>query len=144
MLPDAELSNWIIEAIKRLTTEESTEPAWSKAYAELYNLLPLMHGWTASFGLRADGKVLFYTTDDEEQTIREEADERLRNMAMYRGSLKYPELSVLVPNRPANAMICSFCEGRGRIELEGIDPNVIVCYCGGLGWLPHGTQIPTG
>jgi hypothetical protein len=69
-----------------------------------------------------------------------EREERLINLAFYQGALRYPYLRRLIPNRPLSARVCPHCEGRGKIELEGIDPNVIVCYCGGLGWLPESSD----
>jgi hypothetical protein len=64
-------------------------------------------------------------------------DPRIVNLALYQGSLKFPELTVLVPTRPAAAMTCVHCGGEGKLALTK-EPGLerIVCHCGGLGWLP--------
>ena len=142
MMHDSELSNWIQNAIGRYTIATSNEPEYLKWYATRYNLLPIYPDWTHCYGLRSDGIVFLFSTEDEEMTIHEETDERLRNMALYLGAKKYPELKLLVPVRPATAIDCPACEGLGKIDIPGVGPDVIVCYCGGLGWLPFGTKIP--
>ena len=62
-----------------------------------------------------------------------------RNLVLFQGAKKYPELSELVPSRPPDAEDCSHCNGTGiepMNEKPGLDEERIVCYCGGLGWLP--------
>jgi len=142
MMHDPELSNWIQDAIRRYAHPTSDEPEYLKHYATLYNLLPIYPDWTHCYGLRADGTVFLFSTEDEEKTIHVETDERLRNFALFMGSKKYPELKSLAPVRSADAIDCPFCKGLGKIEVPGIGPDNIVCYCGGLGWLPFGTKIP--
>ncbi len=106
-----------------------------KLLAGQYQVLPLFIDWTAFFGLRADGEILLVPTE-EEKGAQPEADERLRRMAIFRGK-KYPELKPLNPERPRSALDCPHCEGRGRIDMLGVEADTIVCYCGGLGWLTH-------
>jgi hypothetical protein len=142
MMLDPELSDWIQEAIERYTLATSNEPEYLKYYVALYNLLPIYPDWTHCYGLRADGTVFLFSTEDEEKTIHQETDERLRNLALFRGAKKYPELKSLVPVRSTDSIDCPACQGLGKIEIPGIEPDVIVCYCGGLGWLPFGTQYP--
>jgi hypothetical protein len=79
MMHDPELSDWIQDAIGRYTLATSDEPEYLKYYATLYNLLPIYPDWTHCYGLRADGTVFLFSTEDEEKTIHEETDERLRN-----------------------------------------------------------------
>jgi hypothetical protein len=56
---------------------------------------------------------------------------------LFQGSRKYPELAVLIPARPHDAPDCHFCKGTGREPMsEQLKLENIVCYCGGLGWLP--------
>jgi len=82
----------------------------------------------------ADGEVIVVPTEEVEEP-RIELETRVRRMAIYRGSLKYPDLQPLVQLRSRGSVDCPHCEGHGRIDLPGIEPNTIVCYCGGLGWL---------
>jgi hypothetical protein len=142
MMLDPELSDWIQDAIKRYTDGASNEPEYLKFYATLYNLLPIYIDWTHCYGLRADGTVFLFSTEDEEKTIHEETNERLRNLALFRGAKKYPELKTIAPVRSTDAIDCPNCKGLGKIDVPGLGPDTIVCYCGGLGWLPFGTKIP--
>jgi hypothetical protein len=142
MKPDSKLNNWIEETIREYTSEASDKPEYLKYYAKIYDLLPIYNTWTHAYGLRSDGTLFLFSTDAEEMTIEEERDERLKNLALYQGAKKYPAISSLVPHRPTDAIDCSGCGGQGKIEIAGMDPDVIVCYCGGLGWLPKGTIIP--
>jgi hypothetical protein len=90
--------------------------------------------WAGFFGLQPDGEVLVVPTEEEGEA-KIEIDGRAKRIAVYRGTKKYPELKQLVPARPINAFDCHHCEGHGEINLPGIEPDTIVCYCGGLGWL---------
>jgi hypothetical protein len=88
------------------------------------------------FDVNAEGEVVAYPLHNE-ATPRVEADPRVRNIALFQGSKKYPELIALVPAQPDDAHVCPDCGG------TGIEPNAaklkldnVVCYCGGLGWLP--------
>jgi len=98
-------------------------------------LLPAMLDMGGCLGLRPNGEVASFMWD-EPYTLRPETDNRIRNMAYYRASLKHPALAPLVPRRPADAVDCSYCAGSGRFP--GFDQ--VVCYCGGLGWLPRPTS----
>ncbi len=66
---------------------------------------------------------------------KEESDPRIIRLAQYAASEKYPELSLLKPKRPDNAITCIHCAGKGSIDHPS---NGLVCYCGGLGWLMPG------
>ncbi len=76
--------------------------------------------------------------------VQLENDSRICNIVLFQGSKKYPELAGLVPARPVGAIDCSHCHGTGvepftaKVSAEhGLNPDVFVCYCGGLGWLPE-------
>jgi hypothetical protein len=112
------------------------EPAYLKLLASRYRILPIYIDWTAFFGLRPDGDILLVPTEEAEDA-QPEQDARLRRVAIFRGAKKYPELKPLIPSRPLDALDCPHCEGHGRIDISGIEPDTLVCYCGGLGWLTH-------
>jgi hypothetical protein len=57
------------------------------------------------------------------------------------GSMKYPELRVLLPVRQGLDTICEACGGSGHHPLGDRDPRV-VCDCGGLGFVP--SRWPNG
>lgn len=125
---------------KRITTlileycSELNAPLHLKRLAKAHNVLPIYVDWTAFFGLRPDGEILLVPTEEEEDPVVE-LDERYGRLSLFRGARKYAELVVLIPKRPDDARDCPGCEGTGRIPLPGLDPDTIICYCGGLGWL---------
>ena len=137
---DTDAKRWTEEAIRDYTSESSPAPPYLKVLAAKHSVLPLSIDWTAFFGLRADGAIVLVPTEEPDEPPTLEREERLVNLALYQGSLKYQYLSRLVPTRQPTARDCPHCEGRGKIELPGIEPNIIVCYCGGLGWLPESSS----
>lgn len=134
MKPSLELRGRIQSLIHDYFTESSVEPPYLKTLAERYHVLPVYVGWTAFYGLRADGEVLLVPTE-EEGDAQPEIEERIRRMAIFRGTKKYPELGPLIPERPVDAPDCPHCEGHGQIDFPGVEADTIICYCGGLGWL---------
>ena len=107
-----------------------------KLAAEL-QLLPVILDMGGCLGLRPNGDVMSFVWD-EPRHLRPERDPRICNTVYYRASVKYPELAALAPKRPATAIDCPHCDGTGSVSwLPNADlANTIVCYCGGLGWLP--------
>lgn len=104
-------------------------------------VLPLMLDMGGCYALRSNKQVISFPWDDITD-IRVENDPRIRNIALFRGSKKYPELMALIPPKPNNAIECSYCDGTGIEKTTaklGLDS--IICYCGGLGWLPRKQQI---
>jgi hypothetical protein len=107
-----------------------------RAIAAAVRLLPAVLDMGGCLGLRQSGAVASFLWD-EPHVLRAEPDPRIRNVAYYQASLKYPALAPLVPRRPANAVSCLCCGGSGRCSgLPAHLANSVVCYCGGLGWLP--------
>jgi hypothetical protein len=107
-----------------------------RAIAGEMQLLPAVLDMGGCLGLRPSGAVASFLWD-EPHVLRPEWDARIRNMAYYQASLKYPALAPLVPRRPANAVPCLHGGGSGRCS--GLPVPIaggVVCYCGGLGWLP--------
>ncbi|WP_165227052.1 hypothetical protein [Aquisphaera insulae] len=103
--------------------------------AEL-RLLPVWLDMGGCYGIRPCGAVASFAWDEEHEA-RTETDERIRNMVYHRAGLKFPALAVLSPRRPADAIVCESCGGTGRcLGLSADLAARIVCYCGGLGWLP--------
>ena len=64
-------------------------------------------------------------------------EERIRNLVLFQAAKKFPELRPLMPERLATAKDCDFCRGTGIVnELRAELAKDVLCYCGGLGWLP--------
>ena len=79
--------------------------------------------------------MIVFSHEDAEPGEQAESDERMRNVALYQGSLTYPELKSLIPARPADAKDCPYCAAKG-FDPSSLGKQNIVCYCGGLGWVP--------
>lgn len=139
-----ELSKQIETRIKEFVASEDSLPTFMRSFAARFNLLPLYVDWTHCTGIQPDGELVTFSHEDEDQKLHVEADARWRNIALFLGSQKYPELSVLVPERPSDAFVCPQCKGTGVIPgfLEmGFNPEVLHCYCGGMGWVPPGFEV---
>jgi hypothetical protein len=88
-----------------------------------------------AFSLTANDKIVAFPWDKSEEP-RVESDLRLRNNALFGGSKKYPELAALI-EKPDDARLCPHCGGSGKDPYaEKLNVDNIVCYCGGLGWIP--------
>jgi len=119
------------------------QPLDLRAIAAEVRLLPAMLDMGGCLGLRPSGAVASFFWDEPRQ-LRTETDERIRNLAYHQASLKYPQLAPLVPRRPPDAVVCSYCGGSGRCS--GFPDRLadsVVCYCGGLGWLSSKTVEPS-
>jgi hypothetical protein len=107
-----------------------------RAVAAELQLLPAMLDMGGCLSLRPSGEVASLLWG-EPHRLRAEPDERIRNLAYYQASLKYPALTRLVPCRPPDAVVYPHCGGSGRCDwLPDRLADGVVCYCGGLGWLP--------
>lgn len=83
-----------------------------RASARELNVLPLMLDMGGCFAIRSDGEVISFLWEND-RDIRQENDARIRNIALFQGSKKYPELRALIPPRPPEATTCSQCNGTG-------------------------------
>lgn len=81
------------------------------------------------YGISPDGVVLAVDVDDTQQRL-ETALHAVN--AVAQAARKFPELRELLPERPAGAIACSFCEGTGDAGAS------VACVCEGLGW-----RLPT-
>lgn len=87
------------------------------------------------YTINTNGDVISFLWDD---TLHGqiEFDPRIRNIALFQGSKKYPELKCLI-ERPDDATVCPHCGGTGMDPYaEKLKTDAIICYCGGLGWIP--------
>jgi hypothetical protein len=81
------------------------------------------------------GEFLEFQWDGEERGTLV-TDERTVHSAWFQAAKTYPELRVFLPARPPAAQACDSCGGTGTPHLPEHLRDVIVCYCGGAGWLP--------
>ena len=101
--------------------------------------LPLYLEMGGIFALQPDGEIISISWEEPDNP-RIEHNQRIRNTVLFQGSMKYPELSSLIPPKPDDAKVCSYCNGTGEASIALDLPNEarkhITCYCGGLGWIP--------
>ena len=97
--------------------------------------LPVLFDMGGFFAIRTDGVVLSATWDAPESPGVEE-DPRIRNTVFYVASRLHPSFSALKPERETADIDCEDCGGTGRFRFNNEVVPDVVCYYGGLGWLP--------
>lgn len=128
--------DWHRAKLDEFTDESTPDPSDLRETVAQLEVLPLMLDWGGCYALRSDGQVISFLWDVPME-VRVENDLRIRNIALFQGSKKYPELMALIPPKPSNAVECSGCDGTGIEKTTakmGFDN--FVCYCGGVGWIP--------
>jgi hypothetical protein len=99
-------------------------------------VLPILLDMGGCYALRPGGELISFAWDDEKDH-RTEQDRRIRNIALHQGSKKYPELKELISNKTVDDIDCPHCNGTGTLPInEELGVKNILCYCGGLGWIP--------
>jgi hypothetical protein len=114
------------------------EPLDLRRLAAELNVLPMFWDFGGCYAIRPNGEITCFLWDDPYR-LAPENDPRIRNMVLFQGAKKYPKLSELIPNRPSDAEGCPHCDGTGVEPVNeklGLVEERLVCYCGGLGWLP--------
>jgi hypothetical protein len=129
----------IAKLIEEYVSESALNPPDLRQLAAAERVLPLVTdmGGVIAINVRGDIVIFPFDVNAEKVTPKVGQDLRIRNMALFQGSKKYPELIALVPSKPDDSHICPDCGG------TGVEPNAaklkldnVICYCGGLGWLP--------
>ena len=136
--PSPEIAKQIEARLSEFVTATTPDLGELRQIAAALGALPLIQGLGGGYAIRPDGEIISFPWDDPSD-VQVENDVRMRNMALYQGSKEYPELSVLIPSRPPDALECPYCKGTGTVADLPADfkfREYIVCYCGGLGWLP--------
>ena len=115
--------------------------AWARGAIARLNALPLLFDWTAFMALLPDGQIVWVPYDEEPGDIEVVQEERVRNIGLFQATKLHPELQFLLPPKPPDAIECPDCRGTGKLKFpQGSEhlADKLVCFCGGLGWLPHG------
>jgi hypothetical protein len=143
-----EQSAQITKRIEEFIAETSPDRLNLRQFAAAEKVLPLIWDWGGVFTINPSGEIISFAFSvaphgnivafprDESGEPRVESDLRLRNNALFGGSKKYPELRELIV-RPDDARVCWGCGGTGLDPYAvKLNTDAIVCYCGGLGWIP--------
>ncbi len=130
------LSQQIASRLQTYTADPDHDALNLRQRAVEFEALPLCVDWEQCWALKVDGRVVVFAHGDGDANLREESDARMINVALYQGSLTYPELKALVPARSGDADDCPYCVEKG-IDPTSLEQQQIICYCGGLGWIPR-------
>jgi len=111
---------------------------WEQSF-QARGLTPVWADWVGGFGLTAAHEVVYI--DHQSGATPEPVEEpHLRHVTLFTASRRFPELAGLAPERRAGDPTCPSCGGTG--VFRGLDgrpaPDNVVCFCGGMGWLPAG------
>ena len=137
MTTPQEISELIRRRIRELADGTTPDPQDVRGLAVNREMLPLFCDMGGCLAIRPDGEIVSFVWDEADK-LRVEGDTRARNIALFQGSTKYPELKSLIKPASPSARECPHCEGTG-VEASAREAGMgdgVVCYCGGLGWLP--------
>jgi hypothetical protein len=118
----------LIEKLRQELTDENRDLGDATlACALATNGFPVGSDFDVIYVIRTDGVILSWGLDDS--MVREIHDPDWKLYALTQASKHYPELSTLLPTRPAEALSCNACEGTGTLR------GWLSCKpCSGLGW----------
>lgn len=132
------LEKIVSELISSLRQSGIEMPATLPEAAVRLGALPVVWDAAGWIGIRGDTTVVSFRWDDEIGGLSVVSDQRTITLAWFQGAIRFPRLKPFVPERPACARICPFCEGTGvPAGLPSGLSSAVVCYCGGAGWLPE-------
>lgn len=120
--------------LKEFVSASTPDPGGLRPIVERLAVLPLFFNWDDFYAIRLDGQVMVVGWGPPYEMRL--ADARETNLALFQGTSKYPALCLLIPPRPLGSSHCSYCNGRGNFSHFSLPLKEMVCYCGGLGWLP--------
>ena len=131
-----EHSKLIKKLIQEFIAQSAPDPNNLRQLAIEKKVLPLIWDFGGVFTINPSGDIISFLWDHWGDP-QVESDPRIQNSVLFGGSKRYPELKDLVPTKPDDARTCPDCEGTGISPYaEKLNTDAIVCYCGGLGWLP--------
>ena len=131
VLVTAEEQAYIKERVDRFADEVTQELRWQLPHVRAHGALPLYIGWTETAGIRPDGTLVRWSTEEDWAGARELEDATWVITTLVRGAERYPPLRRLVPSRPDGARTCESCGGAGRFA----QLPTVICRCGGVGWI---------
>jgi hypothetical protein len=130
---------FVTERIALYAAECPDNRYWLTPYVEKYQILPLLLQWFETTGITPDGSIRKFSTEDNlspYEGLRKVEDAAGFFGALVQGARTYPQLSILIPERPRDAQTCEACGGVGVYPQR---PEM-VCECGGVGWNAAGDK----
>jgi len=129
----------IEKRIEEFLARDDARFDWLKDAVRENGFLPLYRGWLSVLGIQPDGSYVRWDHEVDPQVFRPVLEGFLQRLAICEGVKEYPELAVLIPERPVTAQTCEQCGGSGTLAAL---PDVI-CVCGGTGWFIPGEPRDT-
>lgn len=127
-------AEWIDARIAEMTSNDAPTTLLRTMAAAL-RVLPLSYDDRedrgACVGITPQGHLIQFFLRDDPRYVTTIEDRNTRAAFLAIGSRRFPELSVIVPARPPDALECPLCKGTGVFPQATFG---IPCTCGGLGW----------
>jgi hypothetical protein len=124
----------LIAWLRSLVNRQNTRAAGNwKDVARAAGYTPVFADWCFQYALDVAGQPIV-SVDGSWRDGRVVRNPIWRNIILARASALHTELAHVRPVRGAEDPGCQSCKGTG-VPLAGYD---VICYCGGLGWLPSG------
>jgi len=115
-------------------------PTDLRGLAQTLGALPIYADLGGCLLIRPNCELLEVEWDDDSEPTNL-IEPRERSVALVLGAEKYPELSALLPPRPADVRDCVHCGGKGRIHLPEIDAPPLCGPCGARGWIDRAMAL---
>jgi hypothetical protein len=136
IIPSEATASEIKARIEGIISDFSSAATSLRNIASELNALPVYLDGGGGLALKPNGGIVEFSWEHPKDAQPID-DLRVVNIALFQGSKKYPELKSLIPLRPPNATVCPYCQGTGYpTSASGSNVENIVCYCGGVGWIP--------
>ena len=125
-----------------VSSEHSNEKLDLRKIARELAVLPIAFDWFASWGIKADGQIIFFTFD-KPYKIDLVQNQKIINMVLFRAAKNYSQLNELMPIRNPESIVCPGCDGSGipkQFADNELLSKAVACNCGGVGWLPSADE----
>jgi len=117
--------------------------SWPQPNFRQLNVLPVMFDIGGASVLCPDGtwKCVLW---NEPHAVTEMAcfDDRIERGLRHKASQKYPSLQWMKPIPQSVSINCPECNGDGISPAAKAGATNVVCWCGGLGWVPANEPKP--
>ena len=132
-----ESSNKISELIQKFANhpQDLTHTKNLQETVAKLDALPMAFNFDC-YAIKPSGKIIVFEVDNS-NSFEVETNPRIINTVLFQGIKKFSELKELMPVRSADDIDCSACNGTGVNPIaEKLKTENIICWCGGLGWIP--------
>ena len=134
--------DWIADAFWRWQTERKRWRGW-EAGARAHGLFPAYHDFGGGIAVDREGEIWYSETPAAWTNVARVEQHEMRRAALGVAVRRHPELAHLWPARTAEDPPCPSCRGTGVPRgLPARTRHVMVCECGGMGWIAAARRPP--